>query len=76
MADRNPILMDAIKRAGGAAAVASALGIKVQAVSQWEECPPMRVHDLERLSGVHRALLRPDLYPKERELDPPQGVAA
>lgn len=55
----------AIDAAGGIKAVASALGISRQAVEQWKICPHNRALQLERLTGVPRHLLRPDLYPSE-----------
>lgn len=60
-------LISAIDRAGGEKAVAAKLGISRQAVEQWENCPPYRVLELERLSGIPRHELRPDLYPPPAE---------
>lgn len=57
----------AIKSAGGSKAVAAAFGISRQAVEQWDECPPLRVISLERLSGVSRHVLRPDIYGSQAE---------
>lgn len=59
----------AIAQAGGPRAVAERLGISVQAVANWMVCPPTRVLELERLSGVSRYRLRPDVFgkpPKEQ----------
>lgn len=53
----------AIDGAGGPKALGLRLGISSQAISQWTECPPLRVLDVERASGVPRHELRPDLYP-------------
>lgn len=53
--------------AGGQAALAKALGLSAQAISQWEKVPPLRVLDVERASGVSRHELRPDLYPVDFE---------
>jgi len=57
----------ALKRAiiavGGPSALAEFLGLSVQAVSQWNEVPPLRVLDVEKATGVPRTELRPDLYP-------------
>ncbi|TAN61467.1 MAG: hypothetical protein EPN20_12430 [Magnetospirillum sp.] len=51
------------KKAVGTVKLAQGLGIRSQAVSGWYMVPPRRVLDVERLSGVPRWRLRPDLYP-------------
>ena len=45
--------------------VARELGITHGAVSQWRECPPLRVLDVEKITGIPRHELRPDLYPPQ-----------
>jgi DNA-binding transcriptional regulator YdaS (Cro superfamily) len=65
MNDKTTALKIAIERAGGQAEFARRMGITTQAVSQWDEVPPLRVLAVERLSGVPRHELRPDLYPVE-----------
>ena len=55
----------AITAAGGLTRLAASLNITKQAVAQWDEVPPLRVLEVERLSGVSRSELRPDLYPVE-----------
>ncbi len=51
------------KRAGGAVGLAEKIGgITPQAVTQWKKVPPTRVLDVERITGVSRHDLRPDLY--------------
>lgn len=52
----------AIKRAGGAPLVARELGLTRQAVNKWDEIPTKHVLAIERLSGVTRYELRPDIY--------------
>lgn len=63
-------MSEALERAkqavGGQAALAHRLGIKPQAISQWDQVPPLRVLDVERVTGVSRHELRPDLYPQEQ----------
>lgn len=65
MSNSSEALRRAIEAAGGLAALAAPLGITAQAISQWEEVPPLRVLAVERISGVPRHELRPDLYPSE-----------
>jgi DNA-binding transcriptional regulator YdaS (Cro superfamily) len=61
--DPKKALGRAIEAVGGLAGLADPLGITPQAVSQWDEVPPLRVLAVERVSGVPRYELRPDLYP-------------
>lgn len=65
MSDKAAALKKAIESAGGQAEFARLIGITAQAVSQWDEVPPLRVLVVERVSGVSRSELRPDLYPVE-----------
>jgi DNA-binding transcriptional regulator YdaS (Cro superfamily) len=58
-------LKKAIEAYGGNAALAKALDISRPAVAQWQVCPPLRVLQVEALTGVSRHELRPDLYPAE-----------
>ncbi|MBK1793391.1 helix-turn-helix domain-containing protein [Devosia sp. WQ 349] len=47
---------------GGPAGLAKALGnITSQAISQWRQVPHDRVIDVERVTGISRHELRPDL---------------
>jgi DNA-binding transcriptional regulator YdaS (Cro superfamily) len=59
-------LQEAIRRVGGLNAVARALDIKAQSVIKWRVTPPLRVIPLEKLSGVSRHRLRPDIYPADK----------
>lgn len=43
--------------------LAKRLGISAQAISQWRRVPVERVLEVERLTGVSRHELRPDIYP-------------
>ena len=58
----HPIVLKAIELAGGPTALARHLGCKSQAISQWNRVPAERVLDVERITGISRELLRPDLY--------------
>lgn len=63
METRDASLVFAIERAGSSVRLASLLGVSPQALSQWKRVPPLRVLDVERVTGVSRHALRPDLYP-------------
>lgn len=63
---------DALTRAAGAfggfAELAKRLHVTRQAVSAWRQrgcVPAERVIEIERLTGVSRYDLRPDIYPQE-----------
>lgn len=63
-------LKEAIEAAGGPKALGAKLGISHQAIGQWDEVPPLRVLEVERLTGVPRHKLRPDLYPPPADCEP------
>jgi DNA-binding transcriptional regulator YdaS (Cro superfamily) len=52
------------------AELAREIGITAQAISQWDDVPPLRVLAVERATGVPRHELRPDLYPEPSEAAP------
>lgn len=60
---RDASLIFAIERAGSSVRLACLIGVSPQALSQWKRVPPLRVLDVERITGVPRHELRPDLYP-------------
>lgn len=51
------------KKATGVCVIASGLGITHPAVSGWKFVPPGRVLAVERITGIQRWRLRPDMYP-------------
>jgi DNA-binding transcriptional regulator YdaS (Cro superfamily) len=53
----------AVEKVGSMQALANALGITLQAVWAWKRVPHLRVLDVERITGIPRHELRPDLYP-------------
>lgn len=56
-------LSEAIRRAGGVRGLARLLGdVSPQAVAIWAVAPPVRVLDIERVTGVSRYRLRPDVF--------------
>lgn len=60
---KNSGLEEAVKRIGGAGAVARALEIAPSSVAAWKCVPAEYVLAVEALTGVARTALRPDLYP-------------
>lgn len=62
-------LKEAISVAGSSHKLARSLGISAQAIWEWKkpgrEIPPPRVIEIERITGVSRSKLRPDLWPRE-----------
>lgn len=45
--------------------LARQLGISPSAVTMWKNVPAERVLEIERITGISRHDLRPDLYPRE-----------
>lgn len=62
---RDPGLKAAIAAVGSQAKLGAAFGITAQAVSLWRRVPAERVVDVEKLTGIPRHVLRPDLYSSE-----------
>ncbi len=61
-------IQSAIDQAGGIKQLAKQLGITSEAVRKWTagwRVPAERVLEIERLTGVSRHDLRPDIYPRE-----------
>jgi TorA maturation chaperone TorD len=59
---RDPGLDQAIRAAGGVSALARKIGISQPSLSNWTRVPAERVLVVEGLTGIDRAVLRPDLY--------------
>jgi DNA-binding transcriptional regulator YdaS (Cro superfamily) len=62
---RSPALLKAIEKAGSVTKLATLLDVAPQAISQWFRAPAGRVLEIERVTGVLRHELRPDIYPPE-----------
>jgi DNA-binding transcriptional regulator YdaS (Cro superfamily) len=60
--DRDPALMEVIRRYGNATALARSLGLSNQAVSAWEMVPPKYIRAISQATGIHPYRIRPDLY--------------
>ena len=62
---RDAGVQKAIAAAGGVNALARLLRIKSSSVCGWRRVPSERVLPLEKVTGVARHELRPDLYPRD-----------
>ena len=65
MTDRG--LEEAIRAAGGVTELARRIGISQPSVSNWSRVPAERVLTVEAVTGVARAILRPDLYDENNQ---------
>jgi DNA-binding transcriptional regulator YdaS (Cro superfamily) len=68
MSKKNQSKFDAakyIRQQGLGAKVAAACGISRQAVPQWRRVPAERVITVEKVIGISRYLIRPDIYQEE-----------
>ncbi len=62
----NPV-REAIKATRGLAVrIAGEFGIKREAVYAWDRVPAERVLGVEKVTGISRHILRPDIYPLTR----------
>ena len=59
---RDPGHQQAINAAGGVSELARKIGIAQPSISNWSRVPAERVASVEQVTGVDRALLRPDLF--------------
>jgi TorA maturation chaperone TorD len=59
---RDPGLQEAIRAVGGVSELARRIGISQPSVSNWDRIPAERVLSVETVTGVSRAILRPDLF--------------
>lgn len=56
------IVKKVLANGGGCVALARSLKISKSAVSQWRRIPVGRVLEIERITGVSRHEMRPDIY--------------
>lgn len=61
---KNEAVASAVLKGGGLQEVAQKLDVSPVAVFHWiyRACPPERAVDLERISGVDREKMRPDIF--------------
>jgi hypothetical protein len=58
----SPGVARAIREAGSIAKFARKVGVKPQAVLQWQKLPLKRMFQIEEMMNIPRSELRPDLY--------------
>ena len=73
---RDQGLDEAIRAAGGVGALARKIGIAQPSVSNWSHVPAERVISVEAVTGVDRAILRPDLYGAPADTDEVEAARA
>jgi len=66
------VIREAAEKVGGVPALARQLGVSRQAIYQWTEIPLERTADVERITGIPRSRLRPDLFARDASGDPPR----
>jgi DNA-binding transcriptional regulator YdaS (Cro superfamily) len=66
-ADLDPGLRAAVKAVGSMTELAELIDIAPQAISQWDVIPIQRVLEIERLTGVDRERLRPDMFRRRKQ---------
>ncbi len=69
MRERDPIIARVFSATRTAQDLAKQIGVTPSALSQWDKVPHLRVLEVERVTGIPRHELRPDLYP------PPPALA-
>ena len=67
---RAPEIQCAIDHAGSLNELAAACGVSTGTLSKWTRVPERHVETVERVGGVPRWELRPDLYPSPADADP------
>jgi TorA maturation chaperone TorD/DNA-binding transcriptional regulator YdaS (Cro superfamily) len=73
---RDAGLTEAITAAGGVSELARRIGIAQPSLSNWSRIPAERVLQVEAVTGVSRALLRPDLFGVEAAAGTEAGPSA
>jgi len=61
----NEAIASLAEKVGGITKLAALIGVQHQSIYSWRRVPAERVLDIERITGVSRHDLRPDLYPRE-----------
>jgi DNA-binding transcriptional regulator YdaS (Cro superfamily) len=59
------VIDKAANHLGSLTALAKAMGVTRNTFYQWQRVPAERVLQIEKLTGISRHEMRPDLYPQE-----------
>ena len=57
-----------IRAGGGVVALSKKLRITKGAVSQWHRVPVNRVFDVEKITGIPRSQIRPDIFDEQTKV--------
>lgn len=57
-----PTVRQVIERAGGLSILARAINTDRRLIHKWKQIPAKRVLDVERVTGISRHELRPDIF--------------
>lgn len=63
---RSKIIENACEEAGGMRALGRAMGIPYQSIQAWKEIPAQHILTIERVTGIPREQLRPELYTRKK----------
>ena len=61
------IVEQAAKKVGGIVELGRRLGIRHTTFYQWTQVPVSRVLQIEKITGIKRSQIRPDIYPPRRK---------
>lgn len=65
MASKNPILMEVFSHFGSASKLAAHFGVSRAAVNQWKFVPLRYLREINRVTGIPKSRLRPDIFEDE-----------
>jgi DNA-binding transcriptional regulator YdaS (Cro superfamily) len=59
---KSEIIKRVVEKAGGVTPLARHLGIRMESIYSWTQIPAKRVVEVERITGIPREELRPDVF--------------
>lgn len=72
---RDKGLAKAIAAAGSITELANRIKVTVSAVSQWETTPVLRCAAVERVTGIPKSVLRPDVFGANAQKNEGRSIA-